>query len=678
MQRALHSVFSLSALVLTLAVPVPRNARAAAGAPATLAFSLPSAPARPRWWAAVEEGNRLWEAGERPAAVEKWEEAVEQGFREGIAFYHLGMYYRDQEDYERAADYLRQSIPFLQSDGASPEILAEAHASLAATFLKLREYGEAYINYQKALKRRPDFPAAQLGMGTLYLAMGRYAAAEAAAAKVLATEPANARALWIVARAAEMAGDFHRAAERYRKVLEADPSWWETRQTLATILYARLGRSDEARRELEAVLRSSPHAASARALLSEILYREGETARARAEALSALRDDPDSPQALVVLGQILLAEGKRGEAEELFRRALRAPGGAPLAHYGLGMIAGEEKKWAEAVEHFRAALADYPAFAEARYNLAAALEAEGQREEALSTLEAAVAANPGFFPAQVGRGRLLYLSGLYDRAIAALRNAQALDPRSWEAAYFLGKCYVGKKDDRNGIAFLAAAAELAPENPAVLSDLGLAYDRAGKPEEARALFRRALAADPGYARASLLLAVLEGRERRGGGAWRQALIVKPGESSWGFDGEEEDFAEEIVAGLDDYLTAGIDYLSLYELIRNAYRDRPILKDFVPLLEKKAAQQPRKPQFQHLLGLAFQDAGRTAAAEASFQKALRIDPDFAAAHLNLGYLYANQGKAAEAKKHFEAFLTLSPDSELAVAVRTFLETLGPGE
>jgi tetratricopeptide (TPR) repeat protein len=642
-------------------------------------FSLEDA-AKPRWWAAANEGNRLWEAGERTGAVQKWEEAVEKGFREGLAFYHIGMYYRVQEDYEQAADYLRQSIPYLQSARVAPDILAEAHEGLAATFLKLREYGEAYVNYQKALKFRPDFPSARLGMGTLYLAMDQPAAAEAEAGKVIATEPDNPKALWIIARSAERRGDFTRAAAGYRRVLEVDPSWWETRLSLGIMLYARLGRISEARKELEAVIRAAPKTSAARAALSEILFREGETDRAREEASAVLRTDPSNPQALVVLGQVLLAKGESAEAEKLFLRAASASGGAPLADYGLGLIAGGKKEWKKAIEYFRSALDASPAFSEARYNLAAALEAEGKRDEALAALAAAVSDRPDFFPAQAGRGRLLYLTGRYDQAIVSLKNAQALDPKAWEPVYFLGKCYLEKKEGRRGLEYLSAAVGLAPDNPAVLSDLGLAYDRSGRSDQAREMFQKALAADPGYVRAALLLAVLEGREKGPGGisgAWRQALIVKPGDVSWGFDGEEADFVGQIVSGLEDYLSAGIDYLSLYALIKNAYRDRPVLKDFVPLLEKKAAQQPWKPQLQHLLGLACQDAGRTAEAETHFQKALKLDSDFAAAHLSLGYLYARQEKASLAREHLEAFIALSPDSTLAPGVRAFLEAPAPG-
>ncbi|MCX6349725.1 MAG: tetratricopeptide repeat protein, partial [Candidatus Aureabacteria bacterium] len=488
-------------------------------------------------------------------------------------------------------------------------------------------------------------------------------------------------ALWLIAKTAERRGDFTQAAAGYREVLAVDPGWWETRQALGLILYSRLGKTDEARRELETVIAQSPTAAVSRAALSEIWLDRGDFARAGDEAAAALAVDPNNYQALVVLGQISLQGGEPARAEELFRRAARISGGGPLAHYGLGLLAARDKDWTKAEEYFRDALDAYPVFVEARYNLAVALEAEGKREEALAALEAVVSVRPDFFLAHAARGRILYLSGRYDPAIPALRNALALDPRAWEPPYFLGKCYYEKREDQTALAYLKEAAELAPDNPAVLSDLGLAYDRAGQPGPARETLQRALQANPHYVRAALNLAVLEARGKGVGGEaaeYRRALIVKPGDVAWGFDGEESDFVEKLVSGLDGYLAVGIDYLSLYELIQNAYRDQPILKDLVPILEKKAAQQPLKPQFQHLLGLAYQDAGKTKEAEERFKKALKLDSDFAAAHLSMGYLYAQQGKTALARDHLEAFIALSPDSSLTPPVREYLEGLAPAE
>jgi tetratricopeptide (TPR) repeat protein len=56
--------------------------------------------------------------------------------------------------------------------------------------------------------------------------------------------------------------------------------------------------------------------------------------------------------------------------------------------------------------------------------------------------------------------------------------------------------------------------------------------------------------------------------------------------------------------------------------------------------------------------------RSGEAVAHFQAALRLRPDYADAHYNLGIALANQpGNMPEALRHFEAALKLRPDPEL---------------
>ncbi len=52
-------------------------------------------------------------------------------------------------------------------------------------------------------------------------------------------------------------------------------------------------------------------------------------------------------------------------------------------------------------------------------------------------------------------------------------------------------------------------------------------------------------------------------------------------------------------------------------------------------------------------------GKTAEAEAQFQRAIEVNPDFAKAHEGLGLLYARQARTAEAIRHLRAAIRLDP-------------------
>ena len=74
----------------------------------------------------------------------------------------------------------------------------------------------------------------------------------------------------------------------------------------------------------------------------------------------------------------------------------------------------------------------------------------------------------------------------------------------------------------------------------------------------------------------------------------------------------------------------------------------------------------------LRGVACQFQGKLEHAVASYEQALRLRPDFAAAHNNLGALYAAQGRWAEATATYRRALALQPDlvgacNNLAIAL-----------
>jgi len=55
-------------------------------------------------------------------------------------------------------------------------------------------------------------------------------------------------------------------------------------------------------------------------------------------------------------------------------------------------------------------------------------------------------------------------------------------------------------------------------------------------------------------------------------------------------------------------------------------------------------------------------GRTSEAEAQLNEALRLQPDNAGAHNNLGILFANEGRLDDAVLHFQRAVELRPDFE----------------
>lgn len=202
--------------------------------------------------------------------------------------------------------------------------------SLAALDLERGEIAEAEQLMRKAAAVDDRDPALALLEARIALAKRNYEPALAAATKVIAT--------------AEVAAD--RAAAR-RVRAEA---------------LGKTGRREEAVRELEALLRSEPSAATA-ILLGDLRREAGERAGAIGAFEAAAKLDPGSPWPHLRLGLSRLEAGEASAARSSYAAAKeRAPAGRPreLARLGLALAALEGGDAVAAREELEGAEREFP------------------------------------------------------------------------------------------------------------------------------------------------------------------------------------------------------------------------------------------------------------------------------------------------------------------------------
>jgi len=86
---------------------------------------------------------------------------------------------------------------------------------------------------------------------------------------------------------------------------------------------------------------------------------------------------------------------------------------------------------------------------------------------------------------------------------------------------------------------------------------------------------------------------------------------------------------------------------------------------ISALQKSIELDGSVPEAHYALGAALAAPGGDAArAEASFREAIRLQPDYEQAHLNLAIVLSQRGRQEEARYHFEIALRLRPDYALA--------------
>jgi Flp pilus assembly protein TadD len=151
---------------------------------------------------------------------------------------------------------------------------------------------------------------------------------------------------------------------------------------------------------------------------------------------------------------------------------------------------------------------------EAAMRYAQALRAIGQRAQAAAVLEQA-ALNNGENPALLGAyGRALADNGNFPQALDVLQRAHTPDQPDWRILSVQGAVLDQMGRHKEAQQHYASALRLMPDEPSVLSNLGLSYALSKNLPQAEAMLRRAAAqrgAEPKVRQNLALVVGLQGR-----------------------------------------------------------------------------------------------------------------------------------------------------------------------
>ena len=297
------------------------------------------------------------------------------------------------------------------------------------------------------------------------------------------------------------------------------------------------GRSDEAGKIYEAILKGVPDSAEAHYGLGRVfvsrgnlteavkLYRQacelfpaygpahyalamtyrklGEAAKAQAE-LSLYEkdknivppvDDPlrDQLRALDMSATSLLQRGAAleqvGRVEDAIaatEKAARLDPKLVLAHLNLIILYGRMGNVQKAEEHYRAVLALNPdQFPKAHYDYGVLLMQHGRDQEAVEAFRRAIHADPAYAEAHNNLGVLLQRQGKISDALEEFKKAVKSRPDYRQARFNLGRVLVNQGNYQGGIEEFEKILSPADEKtPSYLYALGATYGRAGDRQKA--------------------------------------------------------------------------------------------------------------------------------------------------------------------------------------------------
>jgi tetratricopeptide (TPR) repeat protein len=422
------------------------------------------------------------------------------------------------------------------------------------------------------------------------------------------------------------------AIEAFQSAVKLEPDSARLYYLLGLSLYSS-GRADQAVKPLQRSIQLTPEALKPHLVLGAALDQTNQKAEAKAEWQKALSIDPHSSEAIDWLSKSLMTEGDYGAAIALLRSAPTSEASSLRLAEAYDKAGAPDK----ASEVLRNGLRAHPASLPLSDALVAILVKQSLFQDAIRLAGQTARTHPGNLDAQRQYFRLLVVNDDYAKAAPLGHRLLLALPHNFDVLYLNGVM------ERAGGQFLAARKHLAeavgldPNNYKARFNLGVVLAELKNYPGAREQLEKAIAlgaSEPEvrFKLASVLRALGETEK-----AQEQLKL----------------YQQELQAQANDTLAAS----------KAAQADKELAngdpQKAVALYHEAVEAEPKNAMLAFKLALALDRAGDTTAERSSLEKAIAIDPDFALAQNQMGYLDSQSGDSASAEEHFRRALRAAP-------------------
>jgi Flp pilus assembly protein TadD/mono/diheme cytochrome c family protein len=245
---------------------------------------------------------------------------------------------------------------------------------------------------QNNLRKDPKDTTALYNLASADMISGDYRPAVDLYRRILTETPTDVRSLVALGTALDGAGDWQQAQGEYEKALAIDPQSEDARFDLAH-LESKHGNYVAAEQEYRRLLAENPKDAVAHNELGGVLIAVNRTVEAQQEFESAIAIAPNNFDALYNLAGIDADNNELPRAAESLERALKLRDDAD-AHQLLGIVYAQSGKLADALDQFKAVQTLRPQEAVPHRQLAQLYSQMGQLRDAISEQNAAIGLEP--------------------------------------------------------------------------------------------------------------------------------------------------------------------------------------------------------------------------------------------------------------------------------------------
>ena len=410
----------------------------------------------------------------------------------------------------------------------------------------------------------------------------------------------------------------------------------KTHQSSATSLTLRQaeallqqGDLDQAKAKVQEELARNPSSVEAYNLLGFVYIDQKDYDDAVDAFQRALKIAPNSTKTHNNLGNVYLSQRKPDLAEKQFRTALRVDPTDRDANYNLGLVLLSKGAAAEAIPYFERVR---PANTATRFNLIRASFEDKRPQEALRLATELSAQNKNDVQVHFTLGLLLASEKQYKPAQLELARADALQPGTFEILYNLGQAYLRDSQYSEAALALDRALKLKPESVDTLYLLAQAYSNESRPLDALDLLVRAHKIAPDNTDVIFLMA-------------RVSM--------------SQNYYEDAIPLLESGLAIAPQRADLRAALGESYFMAGKVDKAIEEFQKLIQADPSARSYV-FLGISYRHLGRFDEAKQYFQQGLKLDPHNSACLYNLGFIAERQGDTTGAEALFQQALRADPD------------------
>jgi len=423
------------------------------------------------------------------------------------------------------------------------------------------------------------------------------------------------------------------AVEAFRAGLKLEPGSAQLYYLVGLSLYTS-GHADQAVDPLQRSVQLIPDALKPHLVMAMALTQLHRMEDARAEWEAALKIDPHSTEALDGLSKSLLVEGN-------FRAVIGLLQSAPPKEEVLAL------------------------------DLAQAYDRAGMLDEAAKTLNEAVRANPSSMPLSEMLVMILARQAHFEDAAKLAAKRAQLHPRDLQAQELYLHVLVLNDDTKAAQPLARKLLVAAPHDFGVLYLNGVLERESGDYPAARKHLEEAIAIDPKHYNSRYNLGVVLAELGDPEGAREQL------EKALALGATEPQIRFKLAAVLRTLGETQLaqEQLKLYQQEEKAKADRTLAASksaqaakemengnpakAAALYREAFTAYPNSASLAYKLAIALDSAGDIEQERTVLEQAVQLDPDFALAQNQLGYLASRGGDTASAEEHFRQAVRASP-------------------